>query len=137
MAVNEQLEALAMCAGDPVVDLVAPRALAGSIALPLVSIIGTAVAILSAAYVGRWAFDIDASAFLDPRFVTWSDIACGLGKAVVCGGFIPAVGAWAGLSAQGGAAAVGAKTTEGVVAACLGCLVIDFLFALGFRLVHL
>lgn len=137
MAVNEQLEALAMCAGDPVVDLVAPRALAGTLAFPLVSIIGTGVAILSAAYVGRWAFDIDSSSFLDPRFVTWSDVVCGLGKAAVCGGWVPAVGAWAGFSAKGGAAAVGARTTEGVVAACLGCLVIDFMFALGFRAVHL
>lgn len=137
MAVNEQLEALAMCAGDPVIDLVAPRALAGMIAFPAVSVLGSAIAILSAAYVGKFAFGIDPSAFLDPRFVTHADIACGLGKAAVCGLWVPAVAAWAGLSAKGGAAAVGAKTTDGVVAACLGCLAIDFLFALGFRLVHL
>lgn len=137
MAVNEQLEALVMCAGDPVVDLVAPRALAGMIAFPAVSVLGSAIAILSAAYVGKYAFEIDPSAFLDPRFVTHADILCGLGKAAVCGLWVPAVAAWAGFSAKGGAEAVGTRTTDGVVAACLGCLVIDFLFAVGFRLVHL
>lgn len=137
MSVNEQLEALAMSAGDPVVDLVAPRVLAGMLAFPVIAVLGSAIAILSAAYVGQFAYSIDSAAFLDARFVTHADIVCGLGKTLVCGAWVPAVGAWAGFSAKGGAAAVGSRTTDGVVASCLGCLVIDFVFAVGFRLVHL
>jgi phospholipid/cholesterol/gamma-HCH transport system permease protein len=137
MTVNEQIEALVLSAGDPLVDLVAPRLLGGLFGFPLLAVLGTATAALSAAGFGQPAFGIDGSAFIDARFVTHADIVSGLGKALVCGVFVPLVSAREGLSAQGGAAAVGDRTTRGVVAAVLGCLVIDFLFAVGFRLVHL
>jgi phospholipid/cholesterol/gamma-HCH transport system permease protein len=137
MAVNEQIEALVLSAGDPLTDLVAPRVLGGLIGFPLLAVLGTATAALAAAGFGQAIFGFDGSAFLDARFVRMSDLVCGLGKAFVCGAFVPLVTAYEGLSCRGGAAAVGERTTRGVVAAVLGCLVIDFVFAVGFRLVRL
>ena len=137
MSVNEQIEALVLSAGDPLSDLVAPRVLGGLIGFPLLAILGTATAALAAAGFGQAAFGIDGSAFLDARFVTHADLVCGLGKALVCGAYVPLVTAREGLAARGGAAAVGERTTGGVVSAVLGCLVIDFLFAVAFRLVRL
>ncbi|NPC50548.1 ABC transporter permease, partial [Corallococcus exiguus] len=42
-----------------------------------------------------------------------------------------------GLNARGGAEAVGEATTEGVVAASLGCLLIDLTVSLAFQFVRL
>ncbi|RKH89628.1 ABC transporter permease, partial [Corallococcus praedator] len=43
----------------------------------------------------------------------------------------------AGLKARGGAEAVGEATTDGVVAASLGCLLIDLTVSLAFQFVRL
>jgi phospholipid/cholesterol/gamma-HCH transport system permease protein len=137
MSVSEQVEALEMSAGDPHADLVAPRVVAGLIAVPVLSVLGTMAATLAAAVTASEAFGVDGRAFMDARFVDGWDIASGLAKAVGCGLYIPLAAAVAGLSARGGAEAVGEATTRGVVSACLGCLLIDFLVALGFHMLRL
>ncbi len=74
---------------------------------------------------------------MDARFVDFWDVASAMAKAVGCGLYIPLAAAVAGLSARGGAEAVGKATTQGVVSACVGCLLIDFLVALGFHMLRL
>ena len=133
MSVNEQVEALEMSAGDPAADLVAPRVVAGVVGVPLLCIAGTMAATLSAVATATWVFGVDGTAFMDARFVDGWDVVAGLAKGVACGLYIPLAASVAGLSARGGAEAVGEATTRGVVAACLGCLVIDFLLAIGFQ----
>ena len=137
MTVNEQVQALVLSAGDPLAELVAPRLIAGVIGFTLLAILGTAVAALVSAGVAQFVYHSNGAAFIDARFVRPSDIACGLGKAAVIGAYVPLVTAREGFAASGGASGVGERTTSGVVGAVLGCLVIDFLFAVGFRLVHL
>ncbi|WP_309893497.1 ABC transporter permease [Archangium sp.] len=133
MSVNEQVEALEMSAGDPYVDLVAPRVVAGLVGVPLLCVLGTMAATLSAVAMATWAFGTDGTAFMDARHVDGWDVTAGLVKAVCCGIYIPLAAAVEGLSARGGAEAVGEATTRGVVAASLGCLLIDFVVALGFQ----
>lgn len=135
MAVNEQVEALEMSAGDPHADLVAPRVLASVVAVPVLTVIGT-VSAATAAVLTAYAYGADGLAFVDARFVDAADLVCGGLKAVLCGLFIPAAAAWRGLSARGGAPAVGVAVTRGVVDACLGCLVIDFTISFAFLLVR-
>ena len=77
-------------------------------------------------------YGADGWAFLDPRFVDGGDLASFLLKTVLCGIYVPLAAAWRGLGARGGSAAVGQATTEGVVAAVLGCLVIDLVVAFAF-----
>ncbi len=132
MTVNEQVEALEMTAGHPLTDLVAPRVLAGLIAFPLLCILGTAAASLSAALAAQFVYGADGAAFLDPRFVDRADLSSFFIKVVLMGVYVPAAAAWRGLAARGGSAAVGAATTEGVVAAVIGCLVIDLVVAAAF-----
>ncbi|WP_257446187.1 MlaE family ABC transporter permease [Archangium lipolyticum] len=133
MSVNEQVEALEMSAGDPHADLVAPRVVAGLLGVPLLCVLGTMAATLSAVATASWVFGVDGTAFMDARYVDGWDVVAGLVKAAGCGLYIPLAAAVAGLSARGGAEAVGEATTRGVVAACLGCLLIDFVVALGFQ----
>jgi phospholipid/cholesterol/gamma-HCH transport system permease protein len=132
MSVNEQVEALEMSAGDPYADLVAPRVVAGLVGVPLLCILGTMAATLSAVAMASGVFGVDGWAFADARNVDGWDVLAGLMKAVGCGLYIPLAAAVAGLSARGGAEAVGEATTRAVVTACIGCLLIDFLVALGF-----
>ncbi len=111
----------------------APRVVAGLVGVPLLCVLGTMAAALSAVATATWAFGTDGTAFIDARFVDGWDVAAGLVKAAGCGIYIPLAAAVEGLSARGGAEAVGEATTRGVVAACLGCLLIDFVVALGFQ----
>ena len=135
MSIQEQVEALEMSAGDPLSDLVAPRVVAGALGVPLLCVLGTLAATTSAVLTATWAFGVDGMAFADPRFVDGWDLLAALLKSVGCGVFIPVAAARAGLGARGGVEAVGEATTRGVVAACIGCLLIDFLVAVSFLLV--
>ncbi|RKH49242.1 MlaE family ABC transporter permease, partial [Corallococcus llansteffanensis] len=121
----------------PYADLVAPRVLAGVVGVPLLCVLGTVAATLSAAGVASVAFDIDGRAFMDARYVDGWDLLVAALKSVGCGLYIPLAAAVAGLKARGGAEAVGQATTEGVVAASLGCLLIDLTVSLAFQFVRL
>ena len=129
MSVNEQVEALELSAGDPLAELVMPRALASLIALPLLMAIGTVTATLTAVFTVTFVFHADGRSFMDPRFVDGGDLACAGIKAVMCGLYIPCAASWRGLQAKMGAAAVGEAVTAGVVDASMGCLLIDFAVA--------
>ncbi len=137
MKVNEQVEALEMSAGEPLSDLVAPRVVGGLIGLPILCALGTLSASFSTVVTASLGYQIDGRSFVDPRYIDGGDLASAAVKAVLCGLFIPLAAAWRGLSAGSGPPAVGAATTEGVVSACLGCLVIDFVVTLAFSLVGL
>lgn len=129
MAVNEQVEALEMSGAEPLVELVAPRLLASLVALPALTVIGAAASIGAAVATVDWVFGADGSSFANTRYVGRGDVACALVKAVLMGAYIPLAAAYRGLGARGGAGAVGAAVTSGVVEAAFGCLAIDFLVA--------
>lgn len=137
MSVNEQVEALEMSAGDPHADLVAPRVIAGVIGVPLLCLLGTMAATISAVLVGTYVLNVDGSAFMDPRYLDFWDLTAGFLKSAGCGLYIPLAAAVAGLSARGGAEAVGEATTNAVVKASIGCLLIDFTISLAFQLLRL
>lgn len=125
MRVTEQLDALEMCAGDPYSDLVAPRLLAGIIAVPSLIIAGTMGALLSAAVVATFVYGADGWSFLNPALVDRSDVTSFFGKSFLYGAAIPLAACRAGLSARGGPGAVGEATTAGVVAASVAVIVLD------------
>ncbi len=134
MSVNEQVEALELSAADPLAELVAPRIIASTLTLPLLTVIGTFAATMSAVLTLTFFFKVDGSTFMDPALVDPGDIAAAVTKALVCGAFIPVAASLRGLRAKGGASAVGEAVTTGVVEACMGCLLLDFLIAAGFLL---
>ena len=134
MSVNEQVEALELCNGDPYADLVAPRLVGAVVAVPLLCILGTAAAALSAAVTARYVFHCDGMAFLDPRFIDGWDLLSGGLKAVLVATWIPLAASAKGLAARGGSAAVGTATTDGVVSACVGSIVLVAAVGLLFQL---
>lgn len=129
MSVNEQVQALELSAGDPLAELVAPRVVASTLALPVLSVVGTVAATLAAVLTLSLVFHVDGTTFMDPALVDAGDVACAALKAVLCGAYIPVAASLRGLQAGGGAGAVGEAVTVGVVEACMGCLLIDFLVA--------
>jgi phospholipid/cholesterol/gamma-HCH transport system permease protein len=134
MKVHEQIEALEMSSGDPLSDLVAPRVIASAIAVPILCMLGTIAASMAAVSATFLIFRADGLAFIDARFLDRGDVACALIKAILCGLYIPVAASWRGLAARGGAEGIGRAVTRGVVDACMGCLVIDFVVALAFLL---
>jgi phospholipid/cholesterol/gamma-HCH transport system permease protein len=132
MSVSEQLEALELSAADPLAELVAPRIVASIATLPLLAVLGTTCATLSAVATVTFVFQADGRAFMDPALLTRGDVACAVLKTLACGAFIPVAAAARGLVAKGGAAAVGDAVTTGVVDASMGCLMLDFAIAAAF-----
>ncbi len=137
MSVNEQIEALELSAADPIAELVAPRLVASVLSMPALSVIGIATASISAALSVTYLFHADGWSFVDPRFLERGDVLCAFVKSVLCGAFIPLIASVRGFAARGGAASVGDAVTLGVVGACMGCLVIDFLVAATFLVIGL
>ena len=135
MSVNEQVEALELSAADPLAELVAPRIIASTLTLPLLTVVGTLFATGAAVLTVSYAFGADGRAFMDPAMVDPGDVACAFVKALVCGAYIPVAAAFRGLRAKGGASAVGEAVTTGVVEACMGCLLLDFLVAAVFLII--
>lgn len=135
MSVNEQVEALELSAADPLAELVVPRIIASTLTLPLLTMLGTFFATLSAVLTVSYVFGADGMAFVDPAMVDKGDVFCAFVKAVVCGAFIPVAASLRGLRAKGGAGAVGEAVTTGVVEACMGCLLLDFLVAAVFLVI--
>lgn len=127
MKVTDQLDALRLCNTDPVDYLVAPRVVASLLATPLLTLFGGAVAVLTGATTGYWAFGINPTIFLDPRYIDIVDIAVGFTKSVCFGLAIPLVSAHAGLYTKGGSEGVGNATTNAVVGSSLAVIIMGFL----------
>ncbi|MEW5738256.1 MAG: ABC transporter permease [Myxococcota bacterium] len=137
MTVNEQVEALELSAADPLVELVAPRIVAAILTVPLLTALGLVASAATASLTVTFVFNADGAAFIDPRYVDLGDVLCALSKAVLNGAFIPLAASLRGLRAKGGAGAVGEAVTMGVVEACMGCLVIDFVVSIVFLILGL
>ncbi|HEX9101541.1 MAG TPA: ABC transporter permease [Polyangia bacterium] len=129
MAVTEQLDAVRALGADPVQRLVAPRILAVTIAMPLLTIVADAVGAAGGLVIGWLQYGVPPRLFISgvEEFVTIGDFASGLVKSAVFGVIVGAIASAAGLDATGGTEGVGRATTRAVVAAALSVLAADFL----------
>ena len=126
MAVTEQVEALELSAGEPIGELVTPRLLGGALGVTAVACVATLVTAISAALTATFMYGGNGWAFVDGRAIAFTDVLAGLLKACLSGIAIPLCACRAGLAARGGASAVGAATTSGVVQGCLAVILLDF-----------
>lgn len=127
MAVTDQLDALRLAGVDPIDELVIPRIFAGLLGmLPLV-IAGAAVALGTGAVAAHTRFDIGWDTYFSLRWVTVADVVIGAVKAVAFGAAVPAVAAYVGLHAEGGAPGVGRAATRTVVVGSMVVLLLDLL----------
>jgi phospholipid/cholesterol/gamma-HCH transport system permease protein len=129
MVVTEQVDALRMCAADPVDYLVRPRFLASLVMTTVLTVIAGCTAYLSGMWTAQASFGINPRTFVDPSLLDASDVVVGLAKCVAYGASTPIISAHAGLSATGGSAGVGRATTRAVVNSSLAIIALDFVIS--------
>ncbi|HEY8290664.1 MAG TPA: ABC transporter permease, partial [Acetobacteraceae bacterium] len=128
MRVTDQIDALSTLSTNPMKYLVAPRLLAGTIALPLLVVIADILGVLGGFIVSTLKLGFNASTYLTNTvsFVETQDVVSGLVKAAVFGFVIALMGCYQGYRSRGGAQGVGAATTAAVVSASILILALDY-----------
>ena len=136
MKVSEEIDALRSMGFDPVRWLVVPRCVALVLVLPLLTWIGNALALLGGFLATTVTTEMPVRAYLfaTTDAITVAHLVGGLVKAPFLALAIGLISCRQGLAAQGGAAAVGAKTTSAVVMAILGVIVTNALFTFFYTL---
>jgi phospholipid/cholesterol/gamma-HCH transport system permease protein len=129
MVVTEQVDALRMCAADPVDFLIKPRFVA-SIVMTTVLIIWITTVMFFAGALTAWSFfGVPFRTFFDAHKVHSGDIIIGLTKCLAYGAAIPVVSGYCGLSTHGGSEGVGWATTRAVVNSSLTIVVLDLIIS--------
>jgi len=132
MKVSEEIDALRSLGFDPVRWLVVPRCLALVLVVPLLTWVGDALALVGGLVATLAITDMTPRAYvqatLDAIFA--SNLGGGLIKTPFLALAIGLIACGQGLATQGGAAAVGARTTTAVVLAIFGVIVVNSLFTL-------
>jgi phospholipid/cholesterol/gamma-HCH transport system permease protein len=136
MKVSEEIDALRSMGFDPLRWLVVPRCVALVAVVPLLTWIGDGLGLLGGFVATMGISDMTPRAYIEGTMIAISPahLLGGLVKAPFLGLAIGLIACGQGLAAQGGAAAVGARTTRAVVLAILGVIVANAVFTLFFTL---
>lgn len=128
MKVTEQIDALETMAVNPKRYLVAPRLLAGSFMMPLLTIFAIVMGIFGGYLIAVYFFKMAPSTYFDsmPRYITTFDLLTGIVKAFVFGVLIMSISCYKGLKTSGGASGVGKATTSSVVISYCCILLTNF-----------
>jgi len=128
MRVTDQIDALTTLSTNPMKYLVAPRLLAGTIALPLLVVIADVLGVMGGFIVSVLKLGFNQNVYLTNtiNFVQSDDVISGLVKAGVFGFIIALMGCYQGYNSRGGAQGVGAATTAAVVSASILILASDY-----------
>ena len=131
MRVTEQIDALETLAFDPVAYLVVPRIVAGLLMLPLLSILATAVGLISAWITASLATDVSSDQFREGLRLgfTYFQVVYSVLKAFLFGGAISFLCSYEGYVTDAGAEGVGRATAKAVVIGCVAVLILDALTA--------
>jgi len=129
MRVTDQIDALTTLSTDPMKYLVAPRLLAGIIAMPLLVVIADILGVLGGFLVASLKLGFNPNTYLISTFsnLRQDDVVSGLIKAAVFGFIIALMGSFNGYRSKGGAQGVGAATTSAVVSASILILALDYI----------
>ena len=128
MRITEQIDALRSMAVDPVRYLMAPRLLAGIIAVPILTAVFIVVGIAGGYAVGVGLLGLSGGTFMSQMegAVSALDIYSGLIKALVFGFIFGWVACYKGYTCGFGAVGVNKATTQSVVTASVAVLVSDY-----------
>lgn len=129
MVVTEQVDALKMCAAQPVDYLVVPRFLASTLMMVVLTIFAVLVAFIAGGATAYFSFNLNPRTFFDFSFIGWFDFWMCLTKATAYGMAIPIIACHAGLGVFGGSEGVGRATTQAVVNASLAVVILDFIIS--------
>jgi phospholipid/cholesterol/gamma-HCH transport system permease protein len=128
MRVTDQIDALRTLSTDPMKYLIAPRLLAGVLALPLLVLVADILGVMGGFIVATAKLGFSAHSYLtnSVNFLQWSDVSLSLVKAAVFGLLVSLMGCYHGFNSRGGAQGVGAATTSAVVSASILILAFDY-----------
>ena len=126
MVVTEQVDALRMCAADPVDYLIRPRFIASVIMTVALVLVAGSVAAGTGLVTGLLVFDINPRTFWNFALLDSGDLGLGLCKCVAYGAAIPVVSGYCGLTTFGGSEGVGSATTRAVVGSSLAVIMLSF-----------
>ncbi len=128
MRVTDQIDALGTLSTNPMKYLVAPRLLAGTLALPLLVVVADVLGVMGGYIIATVKIGLNPHSYLENTFdfMTMSDVVSGLAKAAVFGFLIALMGCYHGYNSRGGAQGVGSATTSAVVVASILILASDY-----------
>jgi len=128
MRVTDQVDALSTLSTEPMKYLVAPRLLAGIIALPLLVVVADILGVMGGFLVATLKLGFNPTTYLINSFseLQANDVISGLIKSAVFGFIIALMGCFNGYRSKGGAQGVGAATTAAVVSASILILAFDY-----------
>jgi phospholipid/cholesterol/gamma-HCH transport system permease protein len=138
MKVTEQIDALRSMAINPNAYLVAPRFIAGTLMIPLLTLFCTAMGIFGGYLIAVDLFNLSSAAYFNPMqtHITLFDVATGIIKSFIFGILIVTVCCYRGMKTSGGAAGVGKATTQSVVTSYILILFSDFFLTMGLNMIH-
>jgi len=128
MKVTEQIDALYSMSVNPIQYLIAPRIIAGTVMLPLLTGFSDFIGIAGGYLVGVKLLDINSGIFIARivEFVDLSDLFNGLIKSACFGLILSLISCYKGFSTSGGAEGVGRATTQSVVYSSVSILISDY-----------
>ena len=126
MVVTEQVDALRMCAADPIDFLIVPRFVASLMMTLCLIVWSGTIAFCAGAVTAYVAYDVPFQTFFNIALVDHGDLIIGLTKCVAYGAAIPIVSGYCGLSTFGGSEGVGWATTRAVVNTSLAIIILNF-----------
>lgn len=129
MVVTEQIDALRMCAADPVDYLIRPRFVASVFMMTVLAVLAGAIAFFTGMWTAQNFFSMNPRTFADTSLVDGSDVIIGLTKCVAYGAAIPVISGYSGLNTFGGSEGVGWATTRAVVNSSLAVIALNFIIS--------
>ncbi|MGH7805057.1 MAG: MlaE family lipid ABC transporter permease subunit [Candidatus Binatia bacterium] len=128
MGATEQLDGLRMMSVNPIDFIVAPRAMALTTVMPLLSAIATCCGILGGYIVGVALMGGDGGIYLSSLewAVILDDVTVSLLKALVFGALVGLIATYRGYTAEPTSAGVSAATTSTVVVGSVTILIVDY-----------
>jgi len=130
MRVSEEIDALEVMGLNPTKYLVIPKFVGTTLAVPMVTMIGTFTMILGGFLISTSYLGQDAAIYIKSSAdaLTMKDFANGLTKSVFFAIVICMVGVYRGFEVEGGAEGVGKKTTSSVVTSIFLIVLLDVVF---------
>ena len=130
MKATSQLAGMEMMAVDPIERVMAPRFLAGFVAMPLLAAMFTAIGVLGGYLIGVGLLGVDSGVYwtsMQEGVDVYDDILNGVVKSVVFGFVVTWIAVFEGYDATPTSEGVSRATTRTVVIASLAVLGLDFI----------
>jgi phospholipid/cholesterol/gamma-HCH transport system permease protein len=138
MLVTEQIDALQTMAVNPHRYLIAPRFIAGTFMMPLLTVFGTVMGIFGGYLISVYYFNMAPNTYMSPipTHVTYFDFFTGIVKGFIFGILIMTIACYKGMRTSGGAAGVGRSTTNSVVITYVAVLLTNFCLTVALNVLH-